>query len=119
MRPGLTGLCQVLPPYYVFGTVEKSARRLEFNLRYVASASVLTDLAISLRAVPALTRNGAWRKHFLPPEKTKRFSVLIRRDEAVFRDQSDRAVRRTLHRKVGVLVLSVVPSVFNAPEPQQ
>jgi lipopolysaccharide/colanic/teichoic acid biosynthesis glycosyltransferase len=58
VRPGLTGLCQISPAYYDFGTVEKSARKLELDLRYVASASVLTDLAILLRTAPALLRNG-------------------------------------------------------------
>ncbi len=58
VRPGLTGLCQISPAYYDFGTVEKSARKLELDLRYVASASLLTDLAILLRTVPALIRKG-------------------------------------------------------------
>lgn len=58
VRPGLTGLCQISPAYYDFGTVEKSARKLELDLRYVANPSLLADLAILLRTVPALLRNG-------------------------------------------------------------
>ena len=46
VRPGLTGLCQISAAYRDFGTVEKSARKLELDLEYVRTRSVWLDLRI-------------------------------------------------------------------------
>jgi lipopolysaccharide/colanic/teichoic acid biosynthesis glycosyltransferase len=48
VRPGLTGLCQISAVYRDFGTVEKSARKLELDLEYVRRRSVWLDLRIML-----------------------------------------------------------------------
>jgi lipopolysaccharide/colanic/teichoic acid biosynthesis glycosyltransferase len=58
VRPGLTGLCQVSRVYHDFGTVQKSARKLRLDLRYVRRASPGFDLRILLRTVRVLLRGG-------------------------------------------------------------
>ena len=51
MRPGLTGLCQISPEYYDFGSVEKSRRKLARDLEYVRTWSLSLDAHILLRSV--------------------------------------------------------------------
>lgn len=56
VRPGLTGLCQISPVYRDFGTVEKSARKLEYDLAYVRDRSLRLNGRILLRTVVVLLR---------------------------------------------------------------
>lgn len=56
VRPGLTGLCQLSPAYYDFGTVEKSARKLVLDRRYVQAPSLGGDVVILLRTLAVLLR---------------------------------------------------------------
>jgi len=54
--PGLTGLCQISPVYRDFGTLEKSARKLEYDLAYVRDRSMRLNGRILLRTVVVLLR---------------------------------------------------------------
>lgn len=56
LRPGLTGVCQLSPDYLDFGTVEKSARKLQHDLDYVDSPGHLRDLRLLLGTVRVLAR---------------------------------------------------------------
>jgi lipopolysaccharide/colanic/teichoic acid biosynthesis glycosyltransferase len=56
-RPGITGLAQVSGARGQTDTREKVQRRLEFDLRYVASWSLLLDLQIMVRTVLVLFRD--------------------------------------------------------------
>lgn len=46
VRPGLTGLCQISANYRDFGTIEKSARKLELDLEYVRTRSIWLNFRI-------------------------------------------------------------------------
>jgi sugar transferase (PEP-CTERM system associated) len=52
VRPGITGWAQVQYPYS--GTVEESARKLEYDLFYLKNMSIVFDCAILLRTVRAV-----------------------------------------------------------------
>lgn len=56
VRPGLTGLCQISPVYRDFGTIEKAARKLEYDLAYVRNRSVGLNAWILWRTVAVLSR---------------------------------------------------------------
>jgi len=56
VRPGITGLCQISPAYRDFGTVEKSARKLEYDLEYVRRRSLRLNCWILWRTVAVLWR---------------------------------------------------------------
>ena len=56
VRPGLTGLCQVSPVYRDFGTIAKSARKLEYDLAYVRARSARLNARILWRTVAVLGR---------------------------------------------------------------
>lgn len=56
VRPGLTGLCQVSPDYYDFGTVERSRAKLAHDLEYVRTRSVGLDLRILARTLGVVLR---------------------------------------------------------------
>jgi lipopolysaccharide/colanic/teichoic acid biosynthesis glycosyltransferase len=51
VRPGLTGLCQLSPDYLDFGTVQKSAKKLQHDLEYVDNPSFVRDFAILWRSL--------------------------------------------------------------------
>jgi lipopolysaccharide/colanic/teichoic acid biosynthesis glycosyltransferase len=56
VRPGLTGLCQISCVYRDFGTIEKSARKLEYDLEYVRKRSLQLNCRILWRTVLVLLR---------------------------------------------------------------
>lgn len=56
VRPGLTGLCQISAAYRDFGTVEKSARKLQYDLEYVHRRSFGLNCWILLRTAVVLLR---------------------------------------------------------------
>jgi lipopolysaccharide/colanic/teichoic acid biosynthesis glycosyltransferase len=56
VRPGLTGLCQIAPAYRDFGTIEKSACKLEYDLEYVRSRSLRLYFWILFRTGVVLWR---------------------------------------------------------------
>lgn len=56
VRPGLTGPCQLSPDYLDFGTVQKSARKLQHDLRYVDAPRLRRDLGLLARTVRVLLR---------------------------------------------------------------
>ena len=51
VRPGLTGLCQISPAYRDFGTLEKSGRKLAYDLEYVQTRSARLNAWILYRTV--------------------------------------------------------------------
>jgi len=56
VRPGITGLCQISPAYRDFGTVEKSARKLQYDLEYVRRRTFGLYCRILWRTVAVLLR---------------------------------------------------------------
>jgi len=57
VRPGLTGLCQISSVYRDFGTIEKSALKLQFDLEYVRTRSLRLYGRILLQTLQVL-RHG-------------------------------------------------------------
>ena len=58
LPPGITGLCQISPVYYQFGTIEESRRKFALDYEYVARASLSQDLRILLRTVRVVCRGA-------------------------------------------------------------
>lgn len=59
VKPGITGLAQVSNPYDQ--SVDDVRRKVQFDIQYMRSQSLLTDIGILLRTIPVvLFRVGGW-----------------------------------------------------------
>ena len=54
VRPGLTGLCQVSPLYYQFGTLEQQEKKTELDIKYVQHRSLHLYAHVLWKSIPTL-----------------------------------------------------------------